>query len=275
MGVGDDVVPRPRDPRRNQAFEIWEKSNGKKKLKDIASELDVSDSQIRKWKNQDQWAQKLKGNVTHPSKSNVTKQGAPMGNQNAKGHGAPLGNKNAKGNAGGRAPLRNTNAVATGEYQTLWHDALSADELDMLNRIDLDPIKQLDADIELYTWRERAMMLRVRDLNNGLSESQRRVLKERRKVKDTVKVHNDKQDESKTIAVPRYELVVTEDEETSYRIIDDILKIEDALTRVQDKKIKALELKYKITSTHGNDETEKDVAAALRGLVDGINSKTD
>lgn len=41
------------------------------KLKDIAAQLGVSDTQIRKWKNLDQWELKLKGNVAIP-KRNVT-----------------------------------------------------------------------------------------------------------------------------------------------------------------------------------------------------------
>jgi phage terminase small subunit len=65
-------MARQRDPRRDKAFEIWKKSNGEKKLKDIATELGVSDTQIRKWKSQDKWEQ-TKGNVTN-LKRNVTKK---------------------------------------------------------------------------------------------------------------------------------------------------------------------------------------------------------
>lgn len=67
------------------------------KLIEIAAELDLSDSQIRKWKNQDKWEVQLNGNVTK-SKGNVTKRkrGAPAGNANAKGHGAPFQNQNAQ-----------------------------------------------------------------------------------------------------------------------------------------------------------------------------------
>jgi len=65
-------MPRQRDPRRDEAFEIWKASGGEMKLKDIAAQLGVSDTQIRKWKNLDQWEQKLKGNVTI-EKRNVTK----------------------------------------------------------------------------------------------------------------------------------------------------------------------------------------------------------
>ncbi len=86
-------MPRARSPKREQAYQIWLDSEGTKKLKDIAVELEVSETQIRKWKNQDKW----NGNVTNPN-SNVTKRkhGAQPGNQNAVGHGAPKGNQNAR-----------------------------------------------------------------------------------------------------------------------------------------------------------------------------------
>ncbi|MFJ8266803.1 phage terminase small subunit [Peribacillus asahii] len=89
-------MARPRNPKRDEAFRIWINSNGTKKLKEIAAELDLSDSQIRKWKNQDKWDDHLNSNVTK-SKGNVTKQkrGAPKGSRNAKGHGAPKQNQNA------------------------------------------------------------------------------------------------------------------------------------------------------------------------------------
>lgn len=62
-------MPRARSPKRDEAYRLWIDSGKKKKLKDIASDLGVSESQIRKWKKQDNW----NGNVTIP-KSNVTKQ---------------------------------------------------------------------------------------------------------------------------------------------------------------------------------------------------------
>ncbi|AST93015.1 hypothetical protein BC6307_18000 [Sutcliffiella cohnii] len=89
-------MARARSPNRDKAFEMWKESGGKLLLKDIAAELGVKDSQIRKWKNQDKWDEQLKGNVTNV-KSNVTnKRGAPKGNKNAVGHGAPKGNSNAE-----------------------------------------------------------------------------------------------------------------------------------------------------------------------------------
>lgn len=89
-------MARPRNPKRDEAFQMWLESHGKMLLKDIAAQLKLSDSQIRKWKNQDKWDEHLKGNVTKLN-SNVTKRnkGAPEGNNNAKGHGAPKRNQNA------------------------------------------------------------------------------------------------------------------------------------------------------------------------------------
>lgn len=92
------MLPRQRSPNRDKAFAIWQESGGNLLLKDIAAQLDVSESQVRKWKNQDEWEQV--GKVTLPNtNSNVTKhKGGQPGNQNAVGNdgGAPLGNKNAE-----------------------------------------------------------------------------------------------------------------------------------------------------------------------------------
>jgi len=89
-------MARPRNPKRDEAFQMWLESKGQMLLKDIAEQLELSDTQIRKWKNQDKWDDHLKGNVTK-SNGNVTKRsrGAPTGNSNAKGHGAPKQNQNA------------------------------------------------------------------------------------------------------------------------------------------------------------------------------------
>lgn len=77
-----------RSPKRDQAREIWEKSCGRKSIKELAEELEVSEGQLRKWKSQDKWTAKRP-------------RGAPKGNQNAKGNKGPpkhtgMGNRNAE-----------------------------------------------------------------------------------------------------------------------------------------------------------------------------------
>lgn len=62
-------MARPRSPSRDKAKKLWLESGKSRLLKDIAEELQVSEEQVRKWKNQDKWDK-----VTLPNtNSNVTK----------------------------------------------------------------------------------------------------------------------------------------------------------------------------------------------------------
>lgn len=253
-------MARERSPDRDNAKQMWLESGGTMKLKDIAAALSVSDTQIRKWKSQDKWASDLNSNVTNESKGNVTKRGAPKGNKNAVGNssGAPAGNKRAAGNKGGPGgPPRNKKAVTTGEYETIWLDALEEDEQDLVDQVDTDPIQQADEAIKLLSIRERRMLQRISKLMNGLTEKQRRVLNELKGIKDVMTVHDEKSGITKTVPVTRTEMVESQVEETEYRAIDDILKIEDALTRVQAQKLKAVELKNRLI------DDEKQIRTAL------------
>lgn len=85
-------MARPRSPDRDKARQLWLESGKSRLLKSIAEELQVSEEQVRKWKNQDKWDL-----VTLPNENgNVTKQrGAQPGNKSAVGHGAPKKNANA------------------------------------------------------------------------------------------------------------------------------------------------------------------------------------
>ncbi|WP_440097226.1 phage terminase small subunit [Bacillus paralicheniformis] len=239
-------MARPRDPRREEAFRLWKESNGTKKLKDIADELGVSGSTVRKWKATDKWEEKLKRSAPKSNGSAPFRPGAPKGNKNAKGNKggkAPPGNENAKGNRGGAAPKGNKNSVRTGEYETIMWDFLNEDERQLFGEIETDPLFQIDLTIRELSLRERRMMQRISRIENGLSEKQRRVLQQMRKVKDIVQTP-DKNGLVKPVPVMNERLVVTEIEETEMRAIDDILNIEEALTRVTDKRLKAIRQKY-------------------------------
>ncbi|PDZ06584.1 terminase [Bacillus cereus] len=62
-------MARQRSPDRNKAFEIYKVSKGEKPLIDIAAELNLKPSQIRKWKSQDKWDEQMNGNVTIAKRS--------------------------------------------------------------------------------------------------------------------------------------------------------------------------------------------------------------
>ncbi|MFA9457417.1 phage terminase small subunit [Halalkalibacter sp. AB-rgal2] len=241
-------MARPRDPRRDEAKEAWLKSNGEAKLKDIAADLGVSSSTVRKWKAQDRWEDDLKGSAPKLKRS-APKRGAPKGSKNAKGNQggkAPPGNKNAVGNSGGAAPPGNKNAVTTGEYETIFEDVLTEEEVEMFAHVDTTPLTQVDENIRLLSIRERRMLQRIKAVIEGMSEKERRVLQERIEKKVPVEVYDEKRGETKIIQTCKSELVTTELEETEYRKIDDVIKLEEALTRVQDKKLKAIKLKHEM-----------------------------
>jgi len=272
------VRGREKSPERIRALELWKASGGKKPPRDIAVELGVSDSLVRKWKNLDQWNAVL-GNVTknitdnvteiEPQNGNVTKKkGAPKGNINAAGHGAPRGNKNAVGNRGGPGgPFGNKKAVTTGEYESIWFDCLTEEEQALCGAINTDTLAQVEGDIRLTTFRERRMMERIRRLMDGLTEKERKVLHELQTQKNPVEVYDEKTASSKVVMVPETKLVVTEITEIECRTIDDILKVEEALTRVQDKKTRQLALKHSIESANKGgegDEAAKDHAKRVQ-----------
>ena len=222
------------------------------KLVDIAKKLAVSASTIRKWKSQDKWDRDLKESVPKSKRSAPKRFGAPKGNQNAKGNkggGAPVGNRNAKGNSGGSPPPGNRNAVTTGEYETIMWDYLDDDEKELFESIETDPLYQIDITIRELSIRQRRMMKRIKQLENGLNESERRVLQQ---LKDSKDIHVIEKDGAQhKVPVRTSALVVTEIEETHYRKIDDIMNIEEALTRITNQLVKAVKQKYDIEKSYG------------------------
>ncbi|MFD5020228.1 phage terminase small subunit [Paenibacillus sp. NPDC058367] len=251
-------MARERSPERDKAKKMWLVSSGTMKLKDIAAALSIPDSKVRKWKTMDNWEDELKGSVPPVSKGsvpiemkgNVPHRGAPKGNRNAVGNrgGAPPGNKNAKGNSGGAGgPLGNKKAVTTGEHETIWFDALTETEQQLIDQVDTDPIIQANESLYLLTIRERRMMHRIKSLMDGLSETERSVLYEMKAIKEVAEIHDEKTGITKKIPHSRNEMMESKIEEKVFRKIDDIVKLEEALTRIQDKKIRAIELKNRLT----------------------------
>ncbi|APB37969.1 phage terminase small subunit [Heyndrickxia coagulans] len=235
-------MARPRDPRRDEAKDIWLKSGGNLKLVDLAKQLGVTSNTVRKWKATDKWDAELKGSA---SKS---KRSAPKSSKGKRG--APKGNQNAKGNSGG-APVGNRNSVKTGEYESLMWDFLDDDEKALFPVIPTDTIFQLEMTIRELTIRQRRMMKRIKRIEDGLTEKQRTVLQELKDMKDIHVV--EKNGVEVNVPVKTSALVVTKIEETEFKKIDDILSLEEALTRVTDKLLKALKQKNEIE----RDEIEK------------------
>lgn len=188
-----------------------------------------------------------KKDASIPKDAPAKKKGPPFGSQNAKGHGAPKGNKNALGNKGGKGPpLGCKNALKTGEYETIWFDTLTDEEKALYGKIDTNTLAQVEQSIIFLSFRERRMMERIKRLMDGLTEKERRILSELREEKEEVKLYDEKTASTKTVLVPVPKMVVTNITETQSRAIDDILRIEEGLTRVQQQKARYIALKHTI-----------------------------
>ena len=154
-------MPRPRSPNRDKAFELWLESGKKRTIKNISEELGVSENQVRKWKNQDNWENKealpnvtisngntaqTNGNVTNQSKPAKRKRGGQKGNQNRYEHGL---------------------------YANPTMDMIPRQELERLQRMDFaDEGSIIIDEIILLTSRERQLLesiQRYQDQKNGLS----------------------------------------------------------------------------------------------------------
>ncbi|WP_256968970.1 phage terminase small subunit [Enterococcus faecalis] len=250
-------MARKRDPRRDEAKKIWLDSGGKKVLKELASELNVSDSQIRKWKSVDKWAEELKGNVTK-SNSNVTNKS-----------GAPPGNKNAKGNKGGSPPKGNKNAIKTGEYETIFADMLSDEEKDIYSNLNDDPFFILNDEIRLLKIRQFRMMKRIKEAEKGLNDEEVERLQQLRKVKEPSSIGG------KVVTVKREVLKDVQITRKTFRKLDDILAIEEALTRISNQLTKAIKQQNALLANDAKLQLLKVQTEKVKASLDATNGDID
>ncbi|MGA3557314.1 phage terminase small subunit [Lactiplantibacillus plantarum] len=238
---------RKRDPRRDEAKQLWLDSNGEKKLKDIADELGVSAPQVRKWKSQDVWS---KGNVTKKIKERYQNQ---KHNTNSVGNsgGAPPGNRNGIGNKGGGAPNGNKNALVTGEYETISFEFLSERERELFEGVTDDPLITINTQIRDLKIRQYRIMGRIQEREDDFDEADKDILYQLRK---QGKVTTDSK--GNTVRVPG--MVKVEQTKHKYRKFDDILKLEDALTSVNNTLLRATHEKQQIRKA----EADADIAEA-------------
>ncbi len=253
-------MARKRDPRRDEAKKIWLESNGEKQLKEIASELNVSDSQVRKWKSQDKWSAELKSNVTN-AKGNVTNQGgAPFGNQNAKGN---------KGNSRASPPKRNKNALKTGEYETIFFDTLSDEEKNIYSSLNNDPSFVLSEEIRLLKIRQLRMMKRIKEAESGLNDEEVDRLQQLRKIKTPI------EKDGKKLEIKREVMQDVQVSRKTYRKIDDILSIEDALTRISNQLTKAIKQLNALATEESRNKVYNNQANKLEVEINMLKLKAD
>ena len=197
---------------RDKAFEDYKKGM---KYKEIAEKYGVSLSAVKSWASR-YWKKggcNQSGKKLQPKKKKVATKGAQPGNKNAVGH-------------GGTGPPGNKNALKTGEFETLFFHTLDPEEKQLIDTMPTDKESLLLHEIMLLTVRERRMLQRIEDIRTA---------------------SEDREDGK---PVPGMTLVkrqagMEKDKETDLKEyhgkLGQIQAVEDALTRVQARKQKAID----------------------------------
>lgn len=84
-------MPKQRSPDSYKAEELYKQGM---KLVEIASQLNIPEGTVRRWKHSYKWDTERSDKQSE--RSHKKKHGGQPGNKNAVGHGAPAGNKNAE-----------------------------------------------------------------------------------------------------------------------------------------------------------------------------------
>lgn len=251
-------MARKRDPRRDEAFELFKKSNGTITNREISEKLSVPEKTISAWKSRDKWnevLQKDECSTANNHCSTTNKGGAPIGNQNAKGN---------KGNSRASPPIGNKNALKTGEYETIFYETLSDEEKDIYSSLNDDPSFVLSEEIRLLKIRQFRMMKRIQQAEVGLNDEEVERLQQLRKIKTPIEKNG------KKLEIKHEVMQDVQISRKTHRKIDDILLIEDSLTRISNQLAKAIKQLENITLNETRRgllerQTEK-ISAEIRRL---------
>ena len=204
-------MARAPDERIEQAKKMYLKGQ---KLVEIASQLNLPEGTVRRWKCTHKWDSERSEKKSERSER---KKGGQPGNKNATG---PPGNKNA---------------VKTGEFETLFFDALNPEEKRLIELVQPDKEQLLLQEIQLLTVRERRMLHRIETLRSIEEQSE-----------------TDEDDLYKApsgMSVVKYKTGIEKGKITQLKesegILGQIQSIEDALTRVQARRQKSIEMLHK------------------------------
>lgn len=149
------------------------------------------------------------------------------------------GNQNAKGNKGGPgAEKGNTRALKTGEYETIYDDLLTEEEKTIMMQQELyDKKYQIMSEIKILSIRERRILKKIQDLQNGKEMSIVRMSKS----------------SSNNVSYRNNGTLTTTEAESTNNITQ---RLEEALTRVQEAKRRYIDSYHKIENDDRKLELE-------------------
>ena len=252
-------MPKQRSPNRDNAKQMYLKAKGKILIKDIAQQLGETDGTVRGWKAKDKWDLELDDNGTlrKNKKERSLKNASNNSDKKDRGEksllentetktskrmGPPFGNKNAVGGNGGNGgPPKNKKALTTGEYETVFFtpDIFDEEEMVLLN-IEVNKHDEQSRLIKTLRIREKRMLVRIATLKNTLGGMVFDSVTENKSTTTTAYTKADGESGSSN--------TVTEDSSSyvAVPVLAEIMKIEEALTRVQARLQRAIEVWHKM-----------------------------
>ena len=245
-------MARAPDPRIEKAKAMYLEGM---KLVEIASQLNLPEGTVRRWKSTHKWENERSDKKSE--RSEKRKRGAQPGNKNSSG--GPPGNKKA---------------VTTGEFETLLFDCLEPEERRLAQAVPEDKQTLLMQEIQLLTVRERRMLKRIDLLRQSPDDS------------------DEVSGDETGMTVVSHKMGIEKDKDTDLREyqgkLGQIQHIEEALTRVQARKQAAIDAlhRYGVDDARLEIEMMKLDLAALKlggqeqeleddGFLDALNVESD
>jgi len=239
-------MPRARSTESVEAEKLYHSG---KKLVDIARELNVPDSTVRRWKSDQKW------DKTNKKKQTERSDKKPNGKPNARKRGAQPRNSNAKG-----GPPGNIKAAKHGAYMKIYGDIITDKQKERLpyildqslrDRLELQYANALETEIRIMEY--------IKEIENGAKEI---TIKTNTQTEPTGKKLVDGREAVKVIKISQEriarEMHIRDLTETLIRARESMRRITTELRQLDETeaKIKAI--------TDGEDE--------IASLVDAINS---
>ncbi|MEA4928497.1 MAG: phage terminase small subunit-related protein [Candidatus Limiplasma sp.] len=262
-------MPKPRSPARDMAHRLWLDTLGRRPLTDIAAECGVSPELVRKWKAIEHWSledkKKSVPGVTESSPVDAQGNGNGHGIGNgkatethaahkAKGRKRSVQPHNPRGNLNiPPAPEGNKYAVTAGEFETILYETLSdTEKLLAQSAVQLPPVEHALRSLALLSVRESRILGRIRE---------RLIL-----AGETVTIGGGKMFalNALNIKTEGTDGAATKKQQVAYEnVMAFVTDMEDALTRVQNSKVKVLDLLHRMQKDRLLTELEQRKVEAM------------
>lgn len=254
-------MARQRDPRRDEAFQIWKQHNGKITNRAIAEQLDVPEKTISAWKSRDKW------NVVLQSDERSTTNEKAITSERRKG--VKSGNPTPKHSF----PKHNSINRKHGLFSKYMHEE-QVEIIDAMKDLSFADQLWLQIEIKFSAIIRMQKIMWVEDADDHLKVESGSGSSE----------FGDSVTYKMAFAYERFESYIRAQTRAmaEYRnMVKSYLKLTDEFDE-RRMKIESMQLGIdktraeidKLTS-QDDDDAQKDVAAALRGLVNELNTKAD